>query len=116
MTIVNLISKGIVTTCQRRDTGIHGKGAGTHGGGQEHLVLGLSHFESIGFSRRLLTRRSMKSRKRRLNLMRGYATRFRLKTALFELIWLMGTLRHFSSSLSIKTPGAGTLISIHISS
>ena len=108
MTVVNLISKGIVTTCHRRDTGIHRKGAGTHGGEQEHLVLGLSHFESIGFSSRLLTRRSMKSRRRRLNLMRGHATRFRLKTALFELIWLMGTLQYFLPSVPVKTPGSET--------
>ena len=108
MTVVKLISKGIMTTCQRRDTGIHRKGAGTDGDGLKHLVISSSLSESIGSSSRLHTRTSMKSTKRRLNLMRGHARRFSLKTPLFELISLAGTLRHFSPSLSVKTSGAGT--------
>ena len=108
MTVVNLISNGFVTTCRRRDTSIHRKGAGTDSDGLKHLVISSSHFESIGCSSRPHTRTSMKSTKRRLNLMRGHARRFSLKTQLFELISLVGTLRHFSPSLFIKTPGAGT--------
>ena len=107
MTVVNLISNGLVTTCRRRDTSIHRKGAGTDSDGLKHLVISSSHFESIGCSSRLITRTTMKSTKRRLNLMGGHARRYRLKTTLFELISLVGTLRHFSPSLSIKTPGAG---------
>tara|TARA_B100001741_G_C16186213_1_gene429244 strand:+ start:111 stop:590 length:480 start_codon:yes stop_codon:yes gene_type:complete len=110
MTVVKLISKGIMTTCQRRDTGIHRKGAGTDGDGLKHLVISLSHFESIVWSSRLLTRTSKTSLKRRLNLKGGHARGFRLKTVLFELISLMGTRRYFSPSLSIKTPRALTCL------
>ena len=106
MTVVNLISKGIMTTCQRRETGIHRKGAGTDSGRLEHLVNSPSHFEKIGFSSQPLTLTSIKTLKTRLNLMRGHARGFRLQTVLFELISLMGTLQYFPPSLSIKTPGA----------
>ena len=76
MMVVNLISKGIMTTCQRRETGIHRKSAGTDSGRLEHLVNSPSHFENIGFYSRPFAPTSIKTLKPRLNLKGGARQRF----------------------------------------